>query len=218
MRREEEGWADASRRVAALAEWGAAALGPGLLKGRKVGESSSEASAEEERRTRRGRRSMRLWAGRSESDEDSSELDSITVLAVGRDRTAGCAVFIVVEGRRVLDNGDMERWCSCAFAGRGLVCCIYLDWSCAVVLAEELRLIGGAPARPAGFCTLPSVVRAAESLLADNEEGPCWPPPDTVLTMASPPVLSVPGREDGAADFEAATRRSWVRTWENWRS
>jgi hypothetical protein len=145
----------------------------GLLKGRKVGESSSEASAEEERRMRWGRRSIRLWAGKSESDDDSSELDSIGEPGVGRDEKVGWAVLIVVDGRRALDKGEVERRCSCAFAGRGLVCLIYLDWVCTAVLAEELRLIGGAPGRPAGFCMLPSAFGAGESFLAESEEGPC---------------------------------------------
>lgn len=44
-------------------------------------------------------------------------------------------------------EGEIERRCNSAFAGRGLVLDIWREWSCVVVAAEELRLRGGAVAR-----------------------------------------------------------------------
>lgn len=101
----------------------------------------------------------------------------------------------------------------CAFASRGDV------WAkrrvVAVVFAEEVREMGGAP-RPGmpGMPGMPaSFFGTGESLRADKDAG-TRPPPEPVLLIDSPPTFSdvLPGTGDGAFDFDAPTFRICART------
>jgi len=126
-------WA-AVRRDAAVDSSRSVALGSlfectvGLENGRKVGDSSSSASSDRPSlcdEKRGGRRRRRLWAGTSESDEDSDELDS-----AGSEGDKGLASIDgeVIAGRTVLrvegrgfERGERDRRVGTTLAGRGLV-------------------------------------------------------------------------------------------------
>lgn len=88
---------------------------------------------------RGGRRRSRLWAGGSESEDDSSELDSGDERGCGRGERVGASTS---EAGRDLGFGDRERRFNVACAGRGLVCGRFREVM--VVLAEDVRENGGA--------------------------------------------------------------------------
>jgi hypothetical protein len=82
------------------------------VKGRKVGASSSSSASSDRPslEAKRGRRMMRLCAGRSSESDDSSELDSATSegeRGVGRDDNVDCTVFI--DAGLCLPGGVIDR-------------------------------------------------------------------------------------------------------------
>jgi hypothetical protein len=88
---------------------------------------------------RGGRRRSRLCAGGSESEEDSSELDSGDERGCGRGERVAASM---IEAGRDFGFGESERRFNVACAGHGLVCGRFRD--VIVVLAEDVRENGGA--------------------------------------------------------------------------